>query len=867
MANIQEIIEQWKKALSIEVNHLKTQGGSRFTISDGKCLRKHEKGATYWFMLASDVLLPDSTPIRVEHKNQTYFGHIVSVEGFDVILELDTYFGEEIDEAFLFSEPWELLVALSKRLDSIKESENKQKRVARLLTAKSPVQHPTEKIKNSVQEVTLRAKYNPTTYIWGPPGTGKTYTLARMIAQHYLWGKKILVMAHSNAAVDFLLLELADVIRKKQKWEPGKILRYGFSADPKVKEQEDLLAGKLVEKKNPETQKQIRKLESEKSRLNKLLQIKSSQKDKELLAQVANELKELRAKIKQEEAEYVLQADVLGVTLSKAAMDPLIYEQNFDLVVVDEVSMAYIPQVAFASALGKRIVVCGDFKQLPPIAMSDSKLVEKWLKRDIFHGAKIVEIVESGREHPNLFMLKEQRRMHPEISSFTNSFIYKNKVNDHETVRKKRQPVANKLPFPKEAATLIDLSKMGAYCLKESASDSRFNLMSALISMQFILSGKANGLDSVGFIAPYKAQARLMAACIQDLIPENTVDSGDKKIMAATVHKFQGSERDMIVFDNVDSYPQTRAGVLLTDADSDRLFNVAVTRARGKFINIIDRKYMETRVSKIKAARVLSDHLFHHNEFYTRYELPPILKETYSTNLQWFGEQDNQLLLKDIANAKQIMISVPHPSKMEKSIWQALQQAEKKARVTFITPKKDGIPLKSFDVIPKDLVMPFIIIDGEILWAGAPVMGNTHFDSSPEPPYIKCRLVSKRVVKLLTSYLNLHTAKYSQEEVQQKLVSYRPTFSLKQYITSWDQCPTCRSMRKVETAANGKIMLVCNHCGKKGGVSRGLLQKYINHINLRCRTCNQPLDATGGSRNLGAECHKCKEKVDVNSLW
>ena len=237
-------------------------------------------------------------------------------------------------------------------------------------------------------------------------------------------------------------------------------------------------------------------------------------------------------------------------------MDPLIYGRDFDLIVVDEASMAYIPQVAFAASLGKRIVVCGDFKQLPPIAMSESRLVEMWLRRDIFHAAKIVGVVERGQEHPNLFMLKEQRRMHPEISSFTNNFIYHNKVSDHETVRKNRQSIANKNPFPNEAATLVDLSRMGAYCLKESATDSRFNLLSALISMQLILAGKNHKIDSIGFISPYRAQARLLSACIQELIPDNARDKGEKRIIAATVHKFQGSERDMIVFDHVDSYPQ-----------------------------------------------------------------------------------------------------------------------------------------------------------------------------------------------------------------------------------------------------------------------------------------------------------------------
>ena len=86
--------------------------------------------------------------------------------------------------------------------------------------------------------------------------------------------------------------------------------------------------------------------------------------------------------------------------------------------------MAYVPQIALVASLGKRIVVCGDFYSYP-IAMANHELVRKWLGEDIFYHAGIVESVNKSEAHPNLFMLQEQRRMHADISKFTNSFIYK----------------------------------------------------------------------------------------------------------------------------------------------------------------------------------------------------------------------------------------------------------------------------------------------------------------------------------------------------------------------------------------------------------------------------------------------------------
>jgi len=59
-------------------------------------------------------------------------------------------------------------------------------------------------------------------------------------------------------------------------------------------------------------------------------------------------LKRLRQEVKEREKEFVRSASVIGVTLSKAAMYSLIYSEAFDVVIVDESSMAYVPQIAFA---------------------------------------------------------------------------------------------------------------------------------------------------------------------------------------------------------------------------------------------------------------------------------------------------------------------------------------------------------------------------------------------------------------------------------------------------------------------------------------------------------------------------------------
>lgn len=90
------------------------------------------------------------------------------------------------------------------------------------------------------------------------------------------------------------------------------------------------------------------------------------------------------------------------------------------------------------------------------------------------------------------------------------------------------------------------------------------------------------------------------------------------------MHKFQGSERDMIIFDSVDCFPKPRAGVLLTNLNGDRLVNAAVTSARGKFINLTETNYMKERDSKKRAMSHLMRYLSDEYETYTRYEIEEV---------------------------------------------------------------------------------------------------------------------------------------------------------------------------------------------------------------------------------------------------
>lgn len=143
---------------------------------------------------------------------------------------------------------------------------------------------------------------------------------------------------------------------------------------------------------------------------------------------------------------------------------------------------------------------------------------------DMFYHAGIVESVNKSEAHPNLFMLQEQRRMHADISKFTNSFIYKNRVYDHPFVSERKE-LAQLQPFANEASVLFDTSQMGAFSLKDAASGSRFNIMSGLVAMQMMLIGLLDGIQSIGVVTPYRAQSRFYRRVLEKCCRERNINT------------------------------------------------------------------------------------------------------------------------------------------------------------------------------------------------------------------------------------------------------------------------------------------------------------------------------------------------------
>lgn len=742
MLTTKTYISEWQQALQNEILYLKKFGGSRFTVTNGRLLSNNGP-YHYYFDTAIALKIPVGSTIKLVWGKLKSNGRVLSSEGKGIMIALEQTFGDLIPEADLMHDPWELLEQLIDRFDEIKKSKRKRLRIKKLMDPSMEAKHPIEKIKSNVHELVLRSKYNPVTFVWGPPGTGKTYTLARVAANKYFQQKRVLILSHSNQAVDVLLGEIADFIKKKGRFHVGDILRFGGNSGEHLANNIEVTTTMLIEKQDPMLAQDREKLIEERRSLKLDLARSFSKRDSAALLEIETKLAKLLEKVRQKEIQFLKEAFIVGTTLAKAASDSAVYERDFDIVILDEASMAYVPQAAFAAALGKRIIICGDFKQLPPIASSRDSLVAKWLKEDVFHRAGVVDWVKQGTLHPHLFLLKEQRRMHPDISAFTNQYIYHSLVGDHESVYQSRNTIVEQYPFPNRAAILLDTSFTGFHCISDKVSNSRFNLWQLLLSFQLIHEAYLSEVKSIGYVTPYRAQANLMQMLLEDLYEK---ERNEADIIAATVHRFQGSERDVMIFDTVDGEPQNRAGMLLTGNDSERLINVAITRTKGKFLHVSNQEFIRRNVFRGKTLRQLVDHQTKHQQRITTKEIGSWIKNQHKS-LQWMHARKLEQVFQDMDTAKSsIVISLPEKMVLSSEWKEKLMNRKKQVKLTVISSLEWNL-LQSDEWLEEHFPFPFVMIDRKILWLGLPLEGAR----GVQPPVVAARLNSIRVCEYFLS--------------------------------------------------------------------------------------------------------------------
>ena len=470
-----------------------------------------------------------------------------------------------------------------------------------------------------------------TRFLWGPPGAGKTYGLGALVTrlQEKEPAGKTLIVAPSNRAVDVALMQLIDHIEQSN--EDGLvrrrgILRFGYPRKPQILERPELLGSQELDELNRRVKNisaQIQKAESE----------HQSQRD---IAVLRTEMLAAQEDVKNAVESHIEQCRIVAttVTLGYLASSP-ISKFQWDNVIVDEVTMVPPAMCAFlASMAKKRFLMAGDPQQLGPVYESRSNVSEDvfdWMGRDIFEKSGI----SSGEgEHRSVHIVDKrlaritaQRRCTTSIWNRVQHLYWQ---VDNRADESQRKHLLDLPPCAGHGVVLLDTSNASdvSRCNRQYGERGSWeNPFTAALALETanLLAAEAPRPLSVAIIAPYRAQVQRLRRLLRQEQQALRSPLNRLVIDVGTVHQFQGSDADIIIFDMVDGMPRRAIGQLLRGDAGLRMVNVAFTRAKGKLILIADKKWcmktMQTEPNQL-LKQLVSDATIAHIDI-----LPPGLEE------------------------------------------------------------------------------------------------------------------------------------------------------------------------------------------------------------------------------------------------
>jgi hypothetical protein len=435
-------------------------------------------------------------------------------------------------------------------------------------------------------------------YVWGPPGTGKTTTLAALVLAHVLAGRRVLVVTPSNGAADVIAGAIARRLQGLEGFDRGLALRVGPRPGDALLRQHgsrlvpSQIAARLCDaaygghraelEAALETARQAVQVTEPKSR--------ARRDASRLLRNIETESRALAAV---ETAYQDRCADELLGTC-RVAIAPVhhVYLSHqirgeWDVVIVDQASMMTGPQLYLAAGRSNaQVVVAGDFMQLPAPVIHDHPAEVPWLSQDPFQRLGIPDDVARGDDPPYMVMLTEQYRMKPAIADLVSTMFYADRLRTAPAVV--RRPAAEWLAHPRAGSlVLIDTTEADPRAMIPSGTRSRTNPVHARITVDVVgklLDGAARAdgpCSSMLVLSPYASQVLHLRDALAPLRREH------RGVRASTVHRAQGDEADTVLLclDDAPGAPTSRfmSARCWTDAGA-RLVNVGISRARGRLI-------------------------------------------------------------------------------------------------------------------------------------------------------------------------------------------------------------------------------------------------------------------------------------------
>jgi len=499
------------------------QSSERVQINDIDGIVEHYQNGKYYFRIRPDSAITENAEVIVNSASDLVF----------------------------------LVENMLTNLDSIERSDEYSKLVSNLYSDKETgwkidkVTKPAGKVFTESQNEVIYTALKLLEFekgiipVEGPGGSGKTECIAEICRQAIKLNKRVLVCSATNLAIDNVLNKLSD---------EKDVLRIG--ADTSI------------------TLQNVKKFS------------------------IRNKLKE-----NSDYDDLISSSKIIGATIDSTGI--YLKNETFDLVVIDEASTVELPRLLIALLKSKRVVICGDTQQLS--SFIDQKVLEKLRtsltqeKIALLHKSPFELISKQWKD--NTLYLRDNFRNSKKVFEFINKQFYEGRMlfkSNSEFEKQKAKSLgaiaeSDEITWIVPHGSDLELENKGIFEPVKTTKgfrNSYFNYGNLILIISMLRKLlKTYSPNEIGIISPFNAQVSLIREFIirfpEFVLDKKYKDELDKtklgfyllnNLNINTINKFQGQERDAIIFDFT-----SNADFLFNDT---KKLNVVLGRSKKQIILI-----------------------------------------------------------------------------------------------------------------------------------------------------------------------------------------------------------------------------------------------------------------------------------------
>lgn len=459
---LRQFIQSFQKAILGEMNAMRERMGPyEASLSAIRSVDTDDDGAAdinarhrhYEFVLPAPndkLVLNGECSLRFDSGEEIVT--IIALERDKIILRCERSIPPDSRLYTLVIYPWFLYEKLCSSLEGLLQSDSHFPQSALRLFGKYPPNFCHQELAHahpSLNASQIRAVQlcldSDLAFVWGPPGTGKTTTLAHIAGELIAHKQRILIASTTNAAVDQALGQLARLDDVRELFERGEIVRVGQTSA----ETHGASLAETVERLSMRAMQELARLKARRMQIQQAIRqsdfvlekiIREAQpqqldffsetkqralhasdlgppifsepyaislstlpperqeniirRRRERLRVAADlcgqKISRIGRELRDQQPVVVKNARVILATMTNMYISQLLTQERFDAVIVEEAGMAILPTLFYSATLARaKTIMVGDPKQLPPIVQSNEPYVRRAMGRCIY------EVVEA----------------------------------------------------------------------------------------------------------------------------------------------------------------------------------------------------------------------------------------------------------------------------------------------------------------------------------------------------------------------------------------------------------------------------------------------------------------------------------------